>query len=63
MRPIVVAVLVALGAVVPFRPDAARAWWDTGHQIIAKVAADRLNPHAKTAVKTILKCDPTGKRE
>jgi hypothetical protein len=41
-------------------PRISLAWWDTGHQIVAAIAADRLNPHAQGAVRDILKDDPTG---
>ncbi len=51
--------LLAAGAVLG---EARRAigWWDKGHAIIAAVAADRLTPRARAAVKDILKNDPTG---
>ena len=50
----------ALAVVVICCPTISLAWWDTGHQIVAAIAADRLNPHAKAAVSDILKEDPTG---
>ena len=60
MRSAFGAVLGALAAAIACSPDPTLAWWDTGHQIIAQVATDRLNPHARAAVKQILKNDPTG---
>ena len=50
----------SLVAIVLCWPGLSRAWWDTGHQIVAEVAADRLNPHAKAAVSELLKQDPSG---
>ncbi|HSP97609.1 MAG TPA: S1/P1 nuclease [Candidatus Dormibacteraeota bacterium] len=52
--------MVSVACVILCRVDHSLAWWDKGHEIIAKVAADRLNAHAKAAVKEILKNDPTG---
>mgnify|MGYP000952893475 CR=1 FL=1 len=52
-------VLLAAGVLVA-GSSRSSAWWDDGHAIVAKVAADRLTPHAKAAVKEILKNDPTG---
>jgi hypothetical protein len=60
MRPIVPAVIATVAAALLYHPAASLGWWDKGHQIVAKIAADRLNPHAKAAVKEILKNDPTG---
>ena len=60
MRPLCRATVGLLISVSLFRAEAALAWWDTGHEIIAQVAADRLNPHARAAVKDILEHDPAG---
>ena len=60
MRSIRGRAVLTLTAAILCSPVATHAWWDKGHQIIAKVATDRLTPHAKAAVKTILKNDPTG---
>ena len=57
MRSTIGAVLVALAAAIPCRPDPTLGWWDKGHQIIAQVATDRLNPHATAAGNNILKND------
>lgn len=60
MRRIVYTAVALLACITHSGSGTALAWWDTGHQIVAKVAADRLHPHAKAAVKKILKNDPTG---
>jgi nuclease S1 len=55
---------VAIGVVLllcnSFGAHAAHAWSDEGHQIVAAIAADRLNPHATAAVQQILAHDATG---
>lgn len=52
--------VLATAWLIPAAAHPSFAWWDKGHAIVAEVAADRLTPHARTAVRKILKDDPTG---
>jgi hypothetical protein len=53
--------LVAVAALaVAVHPSAVFAWGDEGHRIVATIAAHRLTPHAKAAVRRLLKKDATG---
>src|SRR5262245_66114157 len=47
---------IALGVVcfILFTPVVSLGWGAGGHMIVAKVAFDRLNPHAKAEVKKLL---------
>ena len=58
MRQVLSLVFAAIGIVHEAQP--AWGWWDTGHQIIAQVATDRLSHNAGIAVTNILQHDPTG---
>jgi hypothetical protein len=59
--PVLTAAVVIAASAAALRSAPARAWGDTGHVIIALIAADRLTPRAKAAVVAILANDPAGK--
>lgn len=49
---VVLAVLLALSAAPP-----SRAWWGTGHMVVAQIAYDRLNPAARAEVDRLIAID------
>ncbi len=42
-----------------FNPSQAFAWWETGHQTVARIAAAHLNPTARTRIAHILSVEDT----
>lgn len=51
-------IALLLGAMLMLAPTPAMAWWEYGHETVAKIAARKVTPRTRAAIATLLRQAP-----